>query len=164
MSNPQRPHGLQPSRLLRPWDFPGKNTRVGCHCLLQQCRRPRFNPCVGKIPWRREWLLTAVSLPEEFHGQRSLEGYNPWGHKESDTTERAFLHCYVFVYFAISFLQYNNAIATTPLLIPCLLTPQLLWVAYFPTQSLFLREEEQPHQQRLFCILRAPKKVSTGMF
>ena len=30
-----RPHGLQPSRLLRPWDFPGKNTGVGCHCLLQ---------------------------------------------------------------------------------------------------------------------------------
>ena len=27
-------------------------------------------------------------LPEEPHGQRSLEGYNPWGHKESDTTER----------------------------------------------------------------------------
>ena len=32
MSNPQRPHGLQPTRLLRPWDFPGKSTGVGCHC------------------------------------------------------------------------------------------------------------------------------------
>ena len=31
---PQRPHGLQPSRLLHPWDFPGKSTGVGCHCLL----------------------------------------------------------------------------------------------------------------------------------
>ena len=30
----KRPHGLQPTRLLHPWDFPGKNTRVGCHCLL----------------------------------------------------------------------------------------------------------------------------------
>ena len=28
------PHGLQPSRLLCPWDFPGKSTGVGCHCLL----------------------------------------------------------------------------------------------------------------------------------
>ena len=28
------PHGLQPTRLLRPWDFPGKSTRVGCHCLF----------------------------------------------------------------------------------------------------------------------------------
>ena len=35
MSNPQRPHGLQPTRLLRPWDFPGKNTGVGCLCLLR---------------------------------------------------------------------------------------------------------------------------------
>ena len=30
VSNPQRPHGLQPSRLLHPWDFPGKSTGVGC--------------------------------------------------------------------------------------------------------------------------------------
>ena len=30
------PHGLQPTRLLCPWDFPGKSTGVGCHCLLQQ--------------------------------------------------------------------------------------------------------------------------------
>ena len=29
------PHGLQPARLLCPWDFPGKNTGVGCHFLLQ---------------------------------------------------------------------------------------------------------------------------------
>ena len=28
-----RPHGLQPTRLLRPWDFPGKSAGVGCHCL-----------------------------------------------------------------------------------------------------------------------------------
>ena len=33
MSNPQWPHGLQPTRLLHPWDFPGKSTGVGCHCL-----------------------------------------------------------------------------------------------------------------------------------
>ena len=32
VSNPQRPHGLQPSRLLHPWDFPGRGTGVGCHC------------------------------------------------------------------------------------------------------------------------------------
>ena len=39
---------------------------------------------VGKIPWRREWLPTPVFLPGEFHGQRSLVGYSPWGHKETD--------------------------------------------------------------------------------
>ena len=35
MSDSLRLHGLQPPRLLRPWDFPGKNTGVGCHRLLQ---------------------------------------------------------------------------------------------------------------------------------
>ena len=38
-------------------------------------------------PWRRKWQRTPVFLPGEFHGQRSLAGYSPWGHKESDTTE-----------------------------------------------------------------------------
>ena len=33
-SNSKRPHGLQPTRLLCPWNFPGKSTGVGCHCLL----------------------------------------------------------------------------------------------------------------------------------
>ena len=35
LSDLLRPHGLQPTRLLCPWDFPGKNTGVGCHFLLQ---------------------------------------------------------------------------------------------------------------------------------
>ena len=41
-----------------------------------------------EIPWRRAWQPTPVFLPGEFHGQRSLAGYNPWGFKESDMTER----------------------------------------------------------------------------
>ena len=35
VSDSSRPHELQPTRLLHPWDFPGKSTGVGCHCLLQ---------------------------------------------------------------------------------------------------------------------------------
>ena len=34
VSNSLRPHGLQPTKLLHPWDLPGKSTGVGCHCLL----------------------------------------------------------------------------------------------------------------------------------
>ena len=34
VSDPQQPHGLQPTRLLHSWDFPGWSTGVGCHCLL----------------------------------------------------------------------------------------------------------------------------------
>ena len=39
-----------------------------------------------KISWRIKWQPTPVFLPKEFHGQRSLAGYSPWGHKELDTT------------------------------------------------------------------------------
>ena len=38
-------------------------------------------------PWKREWQPTPVFLPRELHGQRSLVGSSPWGHKELDTTE-----------------------------------------------------------------------------
>ena len=46
------------------------------------------NPASGRFPWRRAWQPTPVFLPGESHGQRSLVGYSPWGHKESDTTEQ----------------------------------------------------------------------------
>ena len=49
--------------------------------------RCRFNHTVGKIPWRRAWQPTSVSIPEEFHGLKSLVGYSPWTRKESDMTE-----------------------------------------------------------------------------
>ena len=55
-------------------------------------KRPEFNPWVKKIPWRRKWQLTPVFLPGKFHKQRSMEGYSPWGRKESDTTEYAHTH------------------------------------------------------------------------
>ena len=53
----------------------------------------KFDPGIGKIPWRRKWQPTPVSLPGKFHGQRSLAGYSPWGHKESDTNEQLHFHC-----------------------------------------------------------------------
>ena len=41
----------------------------------------QVHPWVGKIPWRREWQLMRVFLPKEFHKQRSLAVYSPWGCK-----------------------------------------------------------------------------------
>ena len=48
-----------------------------------QCRRPGFDPWVGKILWRRERLPTPVFWPRELRGL-----YSPWGRKELDTTEQ----------------------------------------------------------------------------
>ena len=42
--------------------------------------------------WRRQWHPTAVFLPGKSYGRRSLVGCSPWGHKESDTTERLHFH------------------------------------------------------------------------
>jgi len=50
-------------------------------------KRYRFYLCVGKTPWRKKWQPTPVFLPGKSHGQRSLVGYSPWGHKESEATE-----------------------------------------------------------------------------
>ena len=50
-----------------------------------------FDPWVGSIPWRMKWQPTLVFLPGESHGQLSLEGYSPWGHKTAGqdlTTEK----------------------------------------------------------------------------
>ena len=61
-------------------------------CQCRKHKRHRFDPWVGKIPWRRAWQLTPVFLPGESHGLRNLVGYSPWGCKESDTTEVCLKH------------------------------------------------------------------------
>ena len=57
-----------------PWLLSGKKSAC-------QSRKCGLDPWVKKIPWRRKWQPTPVFLPEKSHGQRSLVGYNPWGHK-----------------------------------------------------------------------------------
>ena len=65
--------------------FPVGGSDGKASCL--QCGRPGFDPWVGKIHWRRKWQPTPVFLPGKSHGERSLAGYSPLGHKESDTTK-----------------------------------------------------------------------------
>ena len=64
-------------------------------CQCRRCKRCWFNPWAGKIPWSRKCQPAPVFLPRKSHGWRSLLGYNPWGHKESDTTEQ--LHFKLFI-------------------------------------------------------------------
>ena len=45
-------------------------------------------PGSGRFPWRRAWQSTSGFLPGKFHGQRSLAGCSPWGHRELDKTEQ----------------------------------------------------------------------------
>ena len=55
---------------------------------LPDYQKEFFKGDLKGLPWRRAWQPTPVFLPGEFHGQRSLVGYSPWGCKELDTTVR----------------------------------------------------------------------------
>ena len=61
-------------------------------CQCRRHKRLRFESWVRKIPWSKKWQLTPAFSPGESHGQRSLAGYSPWGHKELDMTEEAIVN------------------------------------------------------------------------
>ena len=56
-----------------------------------EMQETRFDPRIIKIPLRRKWQTTPVYWPEEFHGQKNLAGYRPWGHKEKQLRNFDFL-------------------------------------------------------------------------
>ena len=72
-------------RIFWDWGFLG-GSAIKNLLQLRSRRRCWFSPWFGKIPWKRKWLPTPIFLPREFHGQRSLASYSPWGCKELDTT------------------------------------------------------------------------------
>ena len=87
VSDSLRPHGLQPTRLLHPWDFPGRGTGVGCHCLLRDKRY--FCQLVGKV---FHFWLTRVeafkclcspackTLPVLVSPSKLITDLHVWGH------------------------------------------------------------------------------------
>ena len=116
------------------WNFPGKNTGVGCHALLQGIFLTQGgSPCLlrsGRFftaaslgirlrvvlyTQQRQWHPTPVLLPGKSHGQRSLVRCSPWGRKESDMTERLHFH------FSLSCIGEGNG---NPLQCSCLENPR----------------------------------------
>ena len=67
--------------------FTGGSDSKEYTCQCRRGKRHGFDPWVRKIPWRRKWLPTPVFLPRKSHEQRTLAGYRPESHKESDMTE-----------------------------------------------------------------------------
>ena len=53
--------------------------------------------------WSRKWQSIPVFLSGKFHGQRSLMGYSPWGHKESDMTEQLSMYTLLPLSFIFSY-------------------------------------------------------------
>ena len=90
------------------WGFPGGASGKEPACQCRRLKRCGFHPWVGKILWRRAGQPTPVFLPEESHGQRSLVGYSPWGHKELDRTEQLSMHACkaLFTYLSLQLLLF----------------------------------------------------------
>ena len=71
--------------------------------ILLQGSRPRFDPWVRKVPWRRTWQPTPVFLPGKSQGLRSLVGYSPQGHKELNMIEATKnAHTHIYTHRAVS--------------------------------------------------------------
>ena len=73
MSDSFRPHGLQPTRLLCPWDFPGKSAGVGCHCLLQGLPLP-----APKLPLHACSVTSIMSNCLQPYGRQHTRLLCPW--------------------------------------------------------------------------------------
>ena len=103
------------------------------------------------IWWRRQWHPTPVLLPGESHGWRSLVGYSPWGHKESDTTERLHFH------FSLSCIGEGNG---NPLQCSCLENPRdggAWWAAVYGVAQSRTRLKQlssSSSRWRWYCVLR----------
>ena len=77
MSEALQPHGLEPTRLLCSWDFPGKNTTMGCPFFLQESSPTRDRTCVfcvscigRQIPYH--WATSEVNCCTQFSSVQSL--------------------------------------------------------------------------------------------
>ena len=106
-------HQVQPTLML-PQGFPGNSDGKQSPCRVRGC---------VQIPWRRAWQHTSVSLTGASHGQRSLAGYSPWGHKESDTTDWLSTHK-------------HNAPSSLPVSQCQWFRSEVTWAGVFPSSSL----------------------------
>ena len=74
----QRSHFQKQSQYGLSWPILWASLVAQWLSICMQYTKLRFDPWVGKIPWRREWQPTPAFLPGKSHGQRSLAGYSPW--------------------------------------------------------------------------------------
>ena len=93
-----------------------------------QCGKPRFDPWVGKICWRRKWQPTPVLLPGISHGRRSLIGYSPWGHGVAKSRTR-------LKDFSFFVLFFRRSVVSESFATPQTLTRQAPLSMEFPRQE-----------------------------
>ena len=65
---------------------------------IQDIQGTQVQPLGREDPMEGEWQPTLQFMPGKSQGQRTLAGYSPWGHKESDNTEHTCMHAYIYSY------------------------------------------------------------------
>ena len=106
MSDSSWPHGLQPTRLLHPWDFPGKSTGVGCHHLLRKSWLPGFiKHMIVHGPWQ-VYINVWYMKQKQFSKQRGKQESSIFGEAYGSVTCKLlchfFFHLTYFVYYTVS--------------------------------------------------------------
>ena len=101
------------------WSGPGGGLGSFSHRVKNSC----------SSLWRRKWQPTPVLLPGKFHGQRSLVGYSPWGHKELDMTER--LHFTSLLPFSLTKPLSKCLLFFLPLCYPTPMVFAVFFLSYF---------------------------------
>ena len=90
------------------WEESKCHAMFACCSIWTGCRHATsFSTSQGWCYWIKTWQPTPVSLPGKFHGQSSLVGYSPWGHKELDMTE-ATEHMQAYVVSSVSYWQWHR--------------------------------------------------------
>ena len=102
MSDSLWPHGLQPTRLLHPWGFPGKSTRVGCHCLLRYqctefCKYHTYWNRAGETGLITETIQKLVSFLKSVcrYKKHTFRHYEGTGHSSLAFALDLQTHCFV---------------------------------------------------------------------
>ena len=114
--------------------------------VVQTGKRPGLT-WVRKICWRRKWEATPIFLLGEFHGQRSLAGYSPWGHKELETTQ--WLTLSLSYYFSNKILWQRGCFPTSifkTLSMAC-------FIYLIDTLFLIFKMSPYPWSERLYLLL-----------
>ena len=97
VSDSSQPHGPQPTRLLHPWDFPGKSTGVGCHCLL--CSK-----CYGSLMWShlnlKHMQVKSVGISAAFTQWHWIRHFlkPSWRYSESYCINHVFNFCILWLF------------------------------------------------------------------
>ena len=151
-----------------PWWF--SRSRI---CL--QCGRPEFNPCVGKIPWRRACQPTLVLLPGESPWIEEPDGlYSPWGCRVLDTTKNTYshvittaikiqeFHCRLkFICAPLCWTPYPISASGNPLFVLCIHErfPEFFFLPFHLIQHIHRTEQKvlwnnfYPHYMESLCYI-----------